>query len=360
MRMTIERQHRPAEGENNDGDGSHHRFADRGNSLPPQDAAIGNPRNSSVFSRVAGVKKAMEGFFHRQENTAPIPHRPASPHRKEPTMYLPPHSMLPMRQGSAILALLLALGLDGTISLANEIVRGRPVSGVRTRDIVRGRLPEATESIALEYTIESLDRAGIRTTVDPTRHFFNVGDSFLMKVKPQDDVYVYIFTEGPTGDRTLLLPAPDAAGRHVLVPAGMEVVLPGDRSWFEFVPPAGEEKLVVVALKEPCKDLGKLQLASFERPPAAQEQIPPASKQSVLQQTTLDAVRSRQNLSIRLRGPVQKQVDLLSREFDRAKTFTVIEPPTPEEPGTYALSVANRRPEIILDIPLRSRTRLEE
>lgn len=275
-------------------------------------------------------------------------------------MYLPLRPVIPMWHCSTLLGLLLSLSLAGTISHGNEIVRDRSASGLRTRDIVRSRLPAATESIALEYTIESLDRDGIRTTVDPALHFFNVGDSFLIKVKPQDDVYVYIFTEGPTGDRTILLPAPEAADRPVLVPAGTEVVLPGDGGWFEFVPPAGEEKLVVVALKEPCTDLGKLQLSSFERPRPTGEPTPTTAEQSVLQQTTLDAVRARQERAVHFRGPVRKQVALLSREFDRAKTFTVIEPPTTDEPGTYALSVANRRPEIILDIPLRSRTRMEE
>ena len=41
-------------------------LADCGNSLPPQDAAIGNPENPRRFAGVAEVEKALGGFFHGQ------------------------------------------------------------------------------------------------------------------------------------------------------------------------------------------------------------------------------------------------------------------------------------------------------
>jgi len=37
-----------------------------GNSLPPQDAAIGNPENPRRFRVLPKWKKAMDGFFHGQ------------------------------------------------------------------------------------------------------------------------------------------------------------------------------------------------------------------------------------------------------------------------------------------------------
>ena len=42
------------------------RIADCGRSLPPQDAAIGNPENPRRFRGLPKWKKAMDGFFHGQ------------------------------------------------------------------------------------------------------------------------------------------------------------------------------------------------------------------------------------------------------------------------------------------------------
>ena len=49
------------------------RLADCGNSLPPQDAATGNPENPRRFPGLPKWKKATEGFFHGQlaEHIAP-------------------------------------------------------------------------------------------------------------------------------------------------------------------------------------------------------------------------------------------------------------------------------------------------
>lgn len=252
--------------------------------------------------------------------------------------------------------LVLACCLSAAFGQANEFVPGRKPLGIRTRDIVRKRLPPTAKSIALEYTIEAVDSKGRRAAVDPAEHCFTIGDAFLVRVKPQDDVYVYVFTEGPTGDRSMLLPDPAATDRHVLVRAGQEVVLPGDGSLFEFVPPAGAETLVVVAVKEPCDSPDKLQLASFQGSPASRSAtVLQVVDRPTNHDTTLDAVRHRQARSFRSRGPVTRQVEAISRDFDRSKSFTAIEPPTAAEPSTYALGVTGQQPELVLDIPLRSR-----
>ncbi len=148
----------------------------------------------------------------------------------------------------SLIAVLLSLLVPLNAGAHGDEIASKP-SGVRTRNIVRKNLPAEAKSIALEYTIVALDRMGSQKTVDPEQHLFAIGDSFLVKVKPQDDVYVYIFTEGPDGKRVGLMPDPEnAAEQPPLVKSSQEVLLPDDGSWFEFHPPAGTEKLVVVAL----------------------------------------------------------------------------------------------------------------
>ena len=251
-----------------------------------------------------------------------------------------------------LLLLGLLLGPAGQ-ACADELATKPP--GVRTRNIVRRMLPPEAKSIALEYTIVALDGMGAQKTVDPEQHLFSIGDSFLVKVRPQDDVYVYIFTEGPDGKRMALMPDPEnAAEQPSLVQAGEEVLLPDDGSWFEFHPPAGTEKLVVVALAEPSEDLQNLALVAFQGPVkklSTDQQLATAERVN----REINSLRDRANRGVRTRGPVRKQGQAVAQEFDKAKTYTVIEPPSEEESSTYALGVAAERPELILDIPLRSR-----
>ena len=46
---------------------------------------------------------------------------------------------------------------------------------------------------------ELVDDAGNERAVDPAEHTFDVGDSFLVRIRPHDDLYVYVFNEGPEG-----------------------------------------------------------------------------------------------------------------------------------------------------------------
>mgnify|MGYP003340838369 CR=1 FL=1 len=112
-----------------------------------------------------------------------------------------------------------------------------PAAQIRERNVIRKQLPKNVKSIALEYTVLAVDDSGKERFVDPHKHTFKVGDSFLVRIKPQDDVYVYVFNEGPTGERACLLPSGDE--KPPLVKSGVEISLPADALVVQVAVPRG-------------------------------------------------------------------------------------------------------------------------
>lgn len=227
--------------------------------------------------------------------------------------------------------------------------------GTRERNIVRKKLPRNFKSIALEYTVILVDDSGNERAIDPAEHTFEVGDSFLVRIRPQDDLYVYVFNEGPGGERTCLLPAADEQPRFV--GAGTEISLPDDGGYFTFEPPAGEEALVVVALPEPTEDVRLLAGAVFKGQSGGlkSEEAAQARKQA---DEKLDALREKSGAGIRTRGPVRKVVERLDAGLGAGQTVSHVEPPHDGERSTYGIAVVagdGSGPELVLDIPLRSR-----
>jgi hypothetical protein len=229
-------------------------------------------------------------------------------------------------------------------------------AGARERNVVRKKLPREMRSIALEYTVLLVDESGTERAVDPAAHTFQVGDSFLVRIKPQDDLYVYVFNEGPGGQRTCLLPTADEPPR--LVKAGTDIALPDDGGFFTFEPPAGEEKLVVVALPEPTDDVRMLAAAVFKGQAVGlrSEEAAASRKQA---DAALDALREKSGAAVRTRGPVRKIVERLDAGVPAGTTVSHVEPPHDGEPSSYGIAVSatgDTGPELILDIPLRSRS----
>ena len=227
--------------------------------------------------------------------------------------------------------------------------------GVRSRNIVRRKLPQGTQSIALEYTVVLIDEAGNQKTVDPVEYTFKLGDSFLVRIKPQDDLYVYVFNEGPNGTRTCLLPSRDEQAQFVR--GGEEVTLPDDGGYFSFEPPAGEEKLVVVAVPEPVQDLRLLAGAAFpgQSSPLESSESDAAKRQA---DTALEAMRGRADQGVRSRGAVRKVIERFDQPVDPGMRITHVEPPGEGEASSYAIAITGASagaPELILDIPLKSR-----
>ena len=228
-------------------------------------------------------------------------------------------------------------------------------AGTRDRNIVRKKLPRNFRSIALEYTVILVDDSGNERPVDPAEHTFEVGNSFLVRIRPQDDLYVYVFNEGPRGERTCLLPAADERPRFVK--AGEEISLPDDGGYFSFQPPAGKEQLVVVALPEPSDDVRLLASAVFKAHAAGLESTEAAAARKPADET-LDGLREKSGAAVRTRGPVRKVVERLDGGIAAGQTVSHVEPPHDGETSTYGIAVTagdGSGPELVLDIPLRSR-----
>lgn len=230
-----------------------------------------------------------------------------------------------------------------------------PDAATRDRNIVRKKVPRDFKSIALEYTVLLVDPSGSERAVDPAAHTFAVGDSFVVRIRPQDDLYVYVFNEGPGGERTCLLPAADE--RPHRVQAGKDIVLPDDGGHFTFEPPAGDEKLVVVALPEPTDDVRVLANAVFK---GQSEGLKTAEQAAARKQAgeKLDALREKSGAAVRTRGPIRKVVERLDAGIAAGKTVSHVEPPHDGETSTYGIAIVSADgsgPELVLDIPLRSR-----
>jgi hypothetical protein len=239
------------------------------------------------------------------------------------------------------------------LAAATNCVAAEPATQVRERNVIRKQLPKNVKSIALEYTVIAIDDSGREQFVDPQKHTFKVGDSFLVRIKPQDDVYVYVFNEGPTGERACLLPSGDE--KPPLVKAGVEISLPDDGGFFTFAEPAGEEKLVVVALPEPNDDLKLLASAVFKA--GRSGTAPLTTAQSAAKKDAdakMEALRKRSADGVQSRGPVRKVVERADG-LGAGQRVIHVEPPAGGETSSYGIAVSTSDPELFLDIPLRSR-----
>ncbi|MFM7076508.1 MAG: DUF4384 domain-containing protein [Planctomycetaceae bacterium] len=224
---------------------------------------------------------------------------------------------------------------------------------VLERTIVRKKLPRNLKSIALEYTVVLVDKSGAERPVDPVEHTFDLGDSFLVRIKPEDDLYVYVFNEGPGGERTCLLPAADEPPRRL--EAGGAITLPDDGGYFTFEPPAGEEKLLVVALPEPTDDVRLLASVAFKS--RAGQGGDDAAEERTRADAAAESLRSRSGAATRTRGPVRKVIERLDGGIG-TQTVSHVEPPRDGEPSSYGIAIVaedGSGPELVLDIPLRSR-----
>ena len=251
--------------------------------------------------------------------------------------------------GPSVCLLAVAAGLVAVgVGMASEPAP----AGIRTRNIVRKQLPKNVKSIALEYTITLLDENGKEIAVDPVDKTFKVGDSFLVKIRPQDDMYVYVFNEGPRGDRSCLIPARNE--KPFFVRKDAEITLPDDGGYFTFNPPAGEEKLLVVAVSEPTDDVRILARTVFKEKSGALKTDAEKAENAAESAAAANAIRDRAAASVRTRGPSTAVVPRADKADAR---ITNVEPPTAGEQSSFALAIcgpAAGNPELILDIPLRS------
>lgn len=125
--------------------------------------------------------------------------------------------------------------------------------GIDDQGRVHGELAEVTglaNATSLAYKILLLNDDGSESTVNAGDTTFKFGQQFRIEIEADSDLYVYVFHEGPDNIRTILMPDVVDQGRIPMVRRGQKKVLPDDGTYFEFVPPAGVEKLLVYASPE--------------------------------------------------------------------------------------------------------------
>ncbi len=265
------------------------------------------------------------------------------------------HPILRAAGAGRIAALLLAVAV-GVLPSACCMAAEPPAGGTRARNIVRKQLPKNVKSIALEYTVALIDDNGKETAVDPANQTFQVGDSFLVKIKPQDDMYVYVFNEGPSGERSCLIPARDE--KPFFVRKDAEITLPDDGGYFTFNPPAGEEKLLVVAVPEPTEDVRILARTVFQAQSGRLKTAAEQEANDAQGAAAAKAIRDRAAAGVTKRGPSSAAVPRADAPLPPDGRITNVEPPGEGERSSYGLAIAGPdagQPELILDIPLRSR-----
>ncbi len=218
---------------------------------------------------------------------------------------------------------------------------------------------DVQEVMALEYTV-LLRRDGRDEPVDASKYEFDIGDQIRVRIKPLSQVYIYIFHEGASGKQVCLLPTdretPPLAKRD------QPLDLPSDGSVFEFSPPAGTEKLIVVATEQPSDDLASLAHVVFKKPG---DELTPAEQQiqdelKARSEKTLKSIRERQAQGTKYRGLFSDDaVAGVAQQMNQNNTTRAVleEPPTKDQQSTFAMSAARKGSgplELLVTIPLKS------
>ena len=212
--------------------------------------------------------------------------------------------------------------------------------------------------IALEYTV-LLKKGDKEQAVDPHAYHFQLGDRIRVQVQPLSDLYIYIFHEGASGTRSCLLPAEEETAP--LAKREQALRLPNDGGYFEFGPPAGDERLIVVAT-ETAVDIKVLTSLVFKEPDEKLSAEEEAIQQKLKGRAhkTLKSIREQLSQGTKFRGIFTDE--LLNEVGDELKgegtTRAVLEePPHGKQNSTFTMSVSPDKEgasELFVSIPLKS------
>jgi hypothetical protein len=139
-----------------------------------------------------------------------------------------------------------------------------PKSAVKPKPATPPAKAEETHTVAamvplgLRYAMLKRDASGNYVEVDPDTTFRS-GDRIRIQVDANTSGYLYVVTQGSSGNWTLLFPSKEVAGGSNHVQKGdSRQIPPGDRGQFVFDEQAGAEKLFIVLARQPEPDLDKL------------------------------------------------------------------------------------------------------
>lgn len=230
---------------------------------------------------------------------------------------------------------------------------------------VPDKLPgDLRKVIALEYTVllrksNDGDEKAEEEPIDPHDHEFKLGDKIRVQVEPLSDLYIYIFHEGASGERTCLLPSDEET--PPLAKGERKLRLPSDGGYFEFMPPAGEERLIVVATEEKV-DRSVLASLVFKKPDEklSTEEQAIQQKLKARAQKTLKSIREQRAQGTKFRGLFTDEVlaEVAGELKDEGGTRAVLEePPHGAQTSTFTMSVSPDKDgagELFVSIPLKS------
>lgn len=112
--------------------------------------------------------------------------------------------------------------------------------------------------LGLRYSVLKRDSSNVFREVDPDTTFHS-GDRIRVQVSANTSGYLYVVTQGSSGQWSLLFPSPEVSGGSNLIQKGETRVVPSasQGQWY-FNDQAGTEKLFVVLTRQPEPDLDKL------------------------------------------------------------------------------------------------------
>jgi len=111
--------------------------------------------------------------------------------------------------------------------------------------------------LGLRYAVLKRDPSGAYREVDPDTSF-RTGDAIRLQVETNTPGYLYVVTQGTSGQWQLLFPRPEVAGGSNRVEPHAKIEVPGEKGVWKFDEHAGTEKLFLVLARQPEPDLDKL------------------------------------------------------------------------------------------------------
>jgi len=218
--------------------------------------------------------------------------------------------------------------------------------------------------IALDYKVLLLED-GREKPVDPKLYEFRLGDRIRISIEPLADYYVYIFNIGSDGQHRFLLPDERRDEAAPLIRAGRNVALPQD-GYIRFAPPAGTDRLLVVATEQRVADRATLAELLTKKPG---EELTPKQKKlnDTIKATVKEALisveeRRKAKLGniVMYRGlSTEDQREELTRDVKarKVKEGTFEETSKDAKEGTSAMYISTSgkgTPRLLVSIPLRS------
>ena len=258
-------------------------------------------------------------------------------------------------RASVILLAAMSLARVGPAQAEDEITfRGIIRAGVDRHGVVHGEFAKATglaKATSLTYKILVLEPNGSERVVDE-KTAFRIGQMFRLRVEADTDVYLYVFHEDPKGKQSILLPDRYDDGRVPMLRRGEVKDIPDDGTYFEFVAPAGTERLKVFATPEKQPNLTPKE--AFDRKLDSQKEIELKTQR---QETFSRDDKSKQvKTSYAGRDPKELVASVMQEDEYRLRDFRW-EPEADENLGKTVFKGSHdkdAKPEIFVDISLTS------